>query len=378
MFAHIFKYRLKCLLGDKVNLFWTMLFPLLLATFFQLAFSNLTTGEKLQTMNVAVVDNEAWKENENFRQVMDGVSTGEDRLFNLTVASAEEAEKLLNDNKISGYIVTGEPIQLVVNNSGMYQSIIQSFLDNYMQNAAAFHTIITEDPTKLQQLVDSLGNRQTYVRENKLPGGEPNYVVNYFYSLIAMACFYGGFLGMREISDIQANISPIAARVNVAPVHKMKAFVYSSTASLLVQFCEMLVLLGYLIFFLRVDFGSRTGYVLLTTFIGSIAGLTFGAFVSALVKKSEGTKIGILIAVSMFCSFLAGMMQQTIKYFVSQKIPFLSWINPLNLLTDAFYRLYYYDTMTRYGLNMLVLAGFILIFSSVTYFIIRRRKYASL
>jgi ABC-2 type transport system permease protein len=378
MFVHIFKYRLKCLLGDKSTLFWTMLFPLLLATFFQLAFSNLTTGEKLQKINVAVVDNEAWRENENFRQVISEVSNGDDRLFNLTVASAEEAEKLLADNKVSGYIVTGGPIKLVVNRSGMYESIIQSFLDNYMQTFAAFESIMYEDPAKHQQLVDSVSDRQSYVHENKLPGGEPNYVVNYFYTLIAMACFYGGFLGMREISDIQANISPIAARVNVAPVHKMKTFVYSASASLLVQFCEMLVLLGYIIFLLKVDFGTQTGLVLLTTFVGSVAGLTFGALISALVKKSEGAKIGILISVSMVCSFLAGMMQQSIKYLVSQKLPLLSWVNPLNLLTDAFYCLYYYDTTSRYVLNMVLLLGFILVFGSVTYFIIRRRRYASI
>lgn len=378
MFVHIFKYRLKCLLGDKSTLFWTMLFPMLLATFFQLAFSNLTTGEKLQKINVAVVDNEAWRENENFRQVISEVSNGDNRLFNLTVASAEEAEKLLADSKVSGCIVTGKPIKLVVNGSGMYESIIQSFIDNYMQTFAAFESILHENPAKLQQLVDSVSDRQSYVHENKLPGGEPNYIVNYFYTLIAMACFYGGFLGMREISDIQANISPIAARVNVAPVHKMKAFVYSSSASLLVQFCEMLVLLGYIIFLLKVDFGTRTGLVLLTTFAGSIAGLAFGAFISALVKKSEGAKVGILIAVSMVCSFLAGMMQQSIKYFVSQKLPLLSWVNPLNLLTDAFYCLYYYDTTSRYVLNMILLLGYILVFGSVTYFIIRRRRYASI
>ena len=94
MFAHIFKYRLKCLLRDKSNIFWTMLFPLLLATFFQLAFSNLTTGEKFTVINIAVVDNTAWQENESFQQAMDEVSTGEDRLFNLTMVSADEADNL--------------------------------------------------------------------------------------------------------------------------------------------------------------------------------------------------------------------------------------------------------------------------------------------
>ena len=378
MFAHIFSYRLKCLLRDKSNIFWTMLFPLLLATFFQLAFSNLATNEKFKAINIAVVNNAAWQENESLRQVMDEVSNGDDRLFNLTVVSVEEAENLLNENKISGYIFADEPIQLVVSKSGMNQSIIKSFIDNYMQSSATYKSIITEDPSKAAQLADSLSDHRTYVQQTKLPGGEPNYVVNYFYSLIAMACFYGGFMGMREISDIQANISPIAARVNVAPVHKLKTFIFSSAASLLILFSEMLILLGYVTLVLKVQFGGRIGYILLTTFIGSITGLTFGSFVSVLVKKSTGAKIGILIAVTMLCSFLSGMMQQNIKYLISRDMPLLSWINPLNLLTDAFYSLYYYDTLTRYGLNMMILMGFILVFGSVTYFIIRRRKYASL
>jgi ABC-2 type transport system permease protein len=378
MFAHIFKYRLKCLLRDKVTLFWTLLFPLLLATFFQLAFSNLTAGEKFQSIPIAVVNNAAWQENENFRKVMDSVSSGEDRLFNITIVPTEEADKLLLDKRISGYLVAGEQMKLVVSKSGMNQSIIKSFIDSYMQNIAAFESIMVRDPSKLQLLIDSLGDRRTYVQNTGLPGGEPNFVVNYFYSLIAMACLYGGFMGMREVSDIQANISSIAARVNVAPAHKLKSFLFSASASLLVQFSQMLLLLGYLIWILGVDFGNRTGYILLTTFVGSITGLTFGAFVSALVKKSEGAKIGILISVSMVCSFLAGMMQQEIKYIVSQNVPVLSRVNPANLLTDALYSLYYYDTMERYWMNMVFLLGFILIFGSVTYFMIRRRKYASL
>jgi ABC-2 type transport system permease protein len=140
----------------------------------------------------------------------------------------------------------------------------------------------------------------------------------------------------------------------------------------------MLILLAYLKFILNVGFGNRIGLIFLTTFIGSIAGLSFGAFISALFKKSEGAKTGILILSTMVCSFLAGMMQLSIKYIISQKAPLLSWINPLNLLTDAFYCLYYYDTLSRYMLNMTILLAFILLFCSVTYFIIRRRKYASL
>ena len=72
--------------------------------------------------------------------------------------------------------------------------------------------------------MSNLGDRQQYITEVSGTSAEPDNILNYFYTLIAMACFYGGFLGMREITDIQADISALAARVNAAPVHKLKPF----------------------------------------------------------------------------------------------------------------------------------------------------------
>lgn len=77
-------------------------------------------------------------------------------------------------------------------------------------------------------------------------------------------------------------------------------------------------------------------------------------------------------------SFLAGMMYQNMKYIVSQNVPLLSYLNPVNLLTDAFYSLYYYDSLDRYFLNIAILSIFAIIFCAGTYLIVRRRKYASL
>ena len=47
------------------------------------------------------------------------------------------------------------------------------------------------------------------------------------------------------------------------------------SASLLIHLTEMLLLLIFLRFVLQVDFGPKVGYVLLTTVIGSIAGVFF-------------------------------------------------------------------------------------------------------
>ena len=162
--------------------------------------------------------------------------------------------------------------------------------------------------------------------------------------------------------------------MNIAPVHKLKTFLYV-LRSPVIHLVEMFLLLFYDLFKHR--FWSKTGCIL-TAIIGSITGLSFGAFVSALVKKSENTKIAVMLAVSMIGSFFAGMMAPEMKYIIAQKAPILSYLNPVNLITDAFYCLYYFDTFTRYTINVILLCIFILVFCTGTYFIIRRRKYASL
>jgi ABC-2 type transport system permease protein len=362
MFTHIFINRLKCLLRDRETIFWTLMFPLILATFFSMAFSNLNGSESFKAIDIAVVDDMRYQKDQHFRLALDRVSKGGDRLFNLNVTSKDKAEQLLHDNAIAGYIVVESPIKLVVNKSGLNQNIIKSFIDSYIQTASAVKTILTADPAKQQEVFNEIGDHRQYTKEVSGTKAKPDNVLIIFYSLIAMSCIYGGFLGMREVTDIQADISPLAARVNASPVHKLKTFIYSMSASLLIHFSELLVLLAYLNFVLRIDFGEKKGYVLLTTFVGSVAGLSFGSIVSAIVKKSEGIKIAILIGASMFGSALAGMMYQGTKYIIAKNIPILSYLNPVNLLTDAFYCLYYYDTFTRYALNIVLLCVFIIVF----------------
>jgi ABC-2 type transport system permease protein len=378
MFVHIFIYRLKCLLRDRETVFWTLMFPIILAVLYNLAFSNLNKAEVFKAIDIAVVDNEQYRDDISFKTAMEEASRGEDRLFNLTVASEQDAERMLKDNSIAGYIAAGNPPKLIVRKSGISQSIIKSFIDNYIQTVSAAKSILAENPAAGQELFASIADSRQYVREVSGTSVEPDNVLNYFYSLIAMSCLYGGFFGMREITDIQADISPLAARVNTAPVHKLKAFISSVCAAFLVHVAEMFALLVFLRFVIKVDFGSKTGYVILTTVVGSAAGIAFGALVSAIAKKSENTKVGIIISVSMIGSFLAGMMYQGMKYIVAKNVPVLSWVNPINLVTDAFYRLYYYDGFSRYFLNLGALLIFIFTCCTVIYLIIRRRRYASL
>lgn len=380
MFLHIFITRFKCLTRNKELMFWTLVFPLILGTFFNLAFSNLNSAESFNPIDIAVVNDAGYRQNTSFQGAVTAASSGDSRIFNLTeAASREEADQLLEDGNIKGYFVADGQVQLFVKSSGLQQSIMKSFADQYQQTAATVEQILRTNPQALQNgLLQELGVQRQIVTEVAASSAAPNNVLNYFYSLIAMACLYGSFFGLQEVTDIQADLSARAARINMSPVHKLKAFIAGLSAALVIQFAEILILIAYLAFVLHVDFGPRTGYVLLTAFVGCLLGLSFGSLISAIVKKSEGMKTAILISVTMAGSFLAGMMMLNMKYIIEDKAPILSYLNPVNLLTDAFYALYYYDTMGRYLQNLILLGAFTAVFCLGTYAIIRRRKYASL
>ncbi len=380
MLRHVFINRLKCLVRDRQLMFWTFLYPLIIASLFGLAFSNISSAEQFKSIPIAVVNNAEYTANDAFQAALDSVSDAnpesENQLFHITLESQEAAEADLKSNAVTGYILLDGGMQVVVKDSGLYQSIIKQFVDSYLQTASAYEKIVSLNPGAAQSF--HFSDASGYVKETAPGKTDPSSTLVSFFALIAMSCLFGGFWGIKQITDHQANLSPQGARVNLAPVHKLKALGASLLAAVAIQFLSTLLLIAYLAFAIHVDFGSQTPYVILTGFMGSVTGVLFGAFIGSVTTKSEGFKTAILICVSMLCSFLAGMMMMSIKYTVTHAVPALSFINPANLITDAFYSLYYYSTYDRFYLNISLLAGFSLLFYLVVYFSTRRQKYASI
>lgn len=374
MFFHNYRYRLKCVLRDRQTMFWTLLFPIVLATLFNMAFSNLSSTEAFSQIKVGIVNNEEYKKNTDFIRALDSIN-----LFEITYATKEEADRLLEDSKIEGYIYFNNGMKLVVKESGINQTIIKGFLDDFQQTASTIATIAGKNPAAVQNgLLSNAANRTDYLKAAAVSKSAPNTTVNYFYALIAMACLYGSFMGLKEVTALQANLSAQGARVNMAPTHKLKVFMASLAAATTIQLADIFILLGYLIFVLKISFGDQLGYIALTCLIGTITGVTFGACISSTNKKSEGLKVGILIGSSMLMTFLSGMMYDKMKYIISTKAPVLGYLNPANLITDCFYSLYYYDTYTRFFTDIALLCGFAAVFSTITFLALRRQRYASL
>jgi len=379
MFGHIFKYRIKCLFGGRAEIFWTLIYPIVMAIFFSLAFSNLSNVGHFEPFEIAVVDNGEFRKDAIFRSVLDSVSdqNSDDRLFNMVLTTKDDADARLEKNLIRGYILFDNGPRVVVKSTGMEQTILTEFMDSYLQTGSAYMTILSRYP-EAHSTLQSYPADKSYVQEtNAFKSGTDSIIVSYF-ALIAMAAMFGSFRGNAEVESTQASLTPQAARMNLAPVHKLKIFTYSMIATILIQVASLVLLVAFMALVLNINFGTQLLPVLVTCFFAGMMGVSFGAMVASLVKSSESVRMGIMITISIVLSAMAGMVYPDLKHIVTQAAPPMAYLNPANLICDSFYSLFYYGVGPRYYLNNALLLAFSVLFTLVVYLVTRRQKYASL
>lgn len=377
-----FTYTFKRLLRQKTQLFWNLLFPILLGTMFNVAFSGLASDEAFDPIPVAVVL-ESQNEESSFRTTIDTLSEADDDQFlEASYTTEEEALSLLEQKEIIGILYEGSPIHLSISaempTMKLEQSILNAFVEQYNMNYRAIESIAKNHPEKLQDAIKQLSSDINYNTETSYSTGTMDEKLTYFFNLIAMTCLFSYAGGLTVAIDNQANLSALAARKSISPVHKFISLFGELCATFTYHYLCILISLFYLIFVLKIDFGSEGGYITLAALAGCIVGVGLGFFVGCIGKMKEGTKYGILMAVSMICCFLSGLMVGNMRVLVSQTCPWLNHINPAAVISDSFYSLTVYQSHQRYFINI----GTLLLLSALFYiggvFMIRREKYAAL
>lgn len=381
MFNHLFFNKLKILLNNKSMLFWSLIFPFVLGTFFQLALGNIDEEFEMEVIPIGVVDNQYYQDNEKLKEVISSLSEeNENQLFDTTYVDETEAKKLLNNEEIAGYIILNENNnpQMVVKTSGINQTIIKSVLDEYLQLSSASSTIINYNQEVIYNgILESLQNNTNYVVDNS--NEKIDFSINYFFTLIAMTCMYGSLIGLEVIKDCEANLSKKGARICMAPVNKFKMILSSLLAGYIIQLVALTLLFLYLIFVFNVNFGNQIFPTLILAMVGCLAGTSLGTFIGVSNKKSEGFKIGVLISVIMACCFFSGMMGVIdIKVYFDETFPLLAKINPVNIITDGLYSLFAYDNLDVYYNCLQRISTFSLLFIVLSFMFIRRKKYDSI
>ena len=393
MFIHNFKYSLKTLFKNKMLIFWTFAFPIILGTFFNMAFADVINKEKLSIIDIAIIDNEDYQNNKIFKTAFESLSdeNSEDQMFNTKLLDEEKAKEMLNKEEIVGYLkMQGNDPKLVFQKNGVNQTIFKYVVEEIVQRSSIVENISKDEIKKqieqgnfavdaesiVKRVINETSN--TEIEFENTANKNLNYMMIEFYTLIAMTCLYGGILGMVAINQTLPNMSNKGKRVAVAPTKKGTIILSSLLAGYVAQLLGLVILFAYTIFALKVDYGEHTGLVILLAMIGSLTGLSMGVAVGTLSKKSEGAKSGILIAITMTGCFFSGMMGVTLKYVIDKGMPIINKINPANMITDGFYSLYYYNTLDRFWFNVASLGVLCVELIRVSFLSVRRQKYNSI
>ena len=394
MFFHNFKYTLKTLFRNKALIFWTFAFPIILGTLFKLAFSNIENKEKLDIIDIAIVDDQNFEDSPVYKEVFKtlGDKESDEYMFNITYTDKETSKKMLEDEKITGYLVFTDKnnVKITVNESGINETVLRYVVDEIASKKEIIENLVEKKISeelakgnfdiKYEDISSNITSiiQTDNIKLNNISNKNMSYTMIEYYTLIAMTALYGSMISLSVIDYKLANMNSVGKRTSISPMKKGPMILGSLLASYIVQIIGLILLFGYTIFVMKVDYGDNLLLVCILALAGSLAGLSLGVAVGTLVKSNENTKTGILLATTMIGCFLSGMMGITMKYVLDENVPILNKINPANMITDGFYSLYYYNTLDRYYFDVLSLVVFSAIMIIISYGEMRRQKYDSI
>lgn len=380
MFFHQYKYRIKYFLKTPTILFWAFFFPLILGTLFRAAFGDamLNLGV-MDSIPVAVVIEKELPQEHALLSVLPSVTyKDETPMFQVTKTTREEADQMLREGTVNGIIVLSDTVELFVSDSELQTNILKQFLDQYSRMSKAIEDIARNNPQSLPKAISLLQSDAQNIVKVSLNGKNTNGFIQYFYSLIAMACMFGSYLGLSNSMDIQGNQKPVAARRCITPTNKLILILADSSAAVTIHFLELIVVWIYLRLVLGIPIGDQPLFFLLTVFIGSVIGIAYGQFVGSISKGHEALRFSIVTGISLVFSFLSGLMVDTIKHVIEVNVPLLNRINPASLITDAFYSLTVFSDYSRFTSDIVSLIVIAAIFILASFLILRRELYDSI
>lgn len=364
MFAHSFKNTLKMLIRQRPLIFWGLIFPIVLGFLFKLALGNLDDEFALEPIEVAV--NEKLFDEPFFNSFMKSLE--EENVFVVTKTSNNQ--KLI-DQEVVAYI--SDVDKLETQGEGLQQTVVETIMNSYLHNMESIKKIMSENP---QADLSALMSFSEYVIDDS--NQNMNLTNTYFYTLIGMQAMYGYMWGMSVIYQYEANLSTTAKRNTISPMKKWTSLSASLLVAWLINMLIIIITMLVVHFVLKVNIGDRLIPIFGLVSLGALTGVSFGTLIGVSNRKSLDTKIGIGISLTMMMSFLAGMMVSNIKILIEKSAPLINRLNPVALITDALYSLYYYPSLDRYWMNMMWLFMVTVILILLTFKFIRGKQYDSL
>ena len=382
MFGRMFIYKLKELVRNRFLIGWNFLFPLVLATAFYLGFGNMIKDDpdSFKAIDVGYV-NIAGEET-NFHKVIGELSEEtSDHADILNVSEYTSEEEAMKDLKGEGgiygiYVDDGNEIKTIVPFNGYRATALNQIVREYENKITLIGNIAKDYPENLDTALELVTKDMNIAKEYDFGAGISLYL-QYFFALIAMASLFGSWISTEMVEGMCANHTEKGKRFECAPVSKLMSIASGVLAGASMQAVSNAIVVVYIEYVLKIEFGIPLWNVILITTLGSGLGISMGVLIGALVKNKRLFDI-IPIVFSMTCSFCSGLMWDQIRQMIQANAPILNKINPAALLVDCLYTRAAYGTIDVYYQDIGIMSIMIIGALTISAVLLRRRRYVSL
>lgn len=264
------------------------------------------------------------------------------------------------------------------------RAILESVATSYLQRVALIEDLAAHDPAALSDptTVQNALGLGVSVREVSLTNAQPDSMVRFYYALLGMASIFAAQLAGESVWRLQPTSSAAGARRAVSGTSRMRLLIPTIGACWAVSITFLAIAFGYICLTAHIDFSGREGLCLVGIAASSLLSCGIGALVGALPgRMGSDSRRGILTALTCLLSLFAGLYGESTMELadtVAHVFPAATWLNPVCLIRDLFYTVYYYDTLVPFSLRLAACAGIAAVLLAVSAACMRRSAHEHL
>ena len=410
----LFVHTVRMLLRRRDVLIWVVLFPLALATLFQIMFSNFDEYYRVEPASCVVVDDENYRSPQAmfFRDMLDAVSEpDDDQVLSVSmVATPDEGRAAVLAGDAAACITVDNeglpsmqvsPLSVSSTTGSLDQSIVRAVLDQYRQTYAEMKQTFTALPLAqgmqvapsqegfeslaatpgMQEAASAFMSDAVKTQQVDVLRVKSSSTTRYFYALMGFASLMSITVAICAVSATRANTSAVGARRQVAGVSPAKQMAVTMAASFVAVFGCLLLAFAYMRFVLGVEFGGRDGLTVVAIATCALMSTALGAAIGAIPSMPTPGKEGLATGITCLCALFAGLYGEPSMQLadqIAQHAPWAALINPAAQAANAFYDLTYYDSLAPFSLTMCVLFVMAAAFFAMAAVLMRRQNYERL
>ncbi|MEE0475359.1 MAG: ABC transporter permease [Collinsella stercoris] len=264
------------------------------------------------------------------------------------------------------------------------RAILESVATSYLQSEALIEELATHDPVALSDptTIENALGLSVSVREVSLTHAQPDSMVRFYYALLGMASIFAAQLAGESVWHLQPTSSAAGARRTVSSTSRMRLLIPTIGACWAVSTTFLAIAFGYICLTAHIDFSGREGLCIVGIAASSLLSCGIGALVGALPgRMGSDSRRGILTALTCLLSLFAGLYGEPTMELadtVAHVFPAATWLNPVCLIRDLFYTVYYYDTLVPFSLRLAACAGIAAVLLAVSAACMRRSAHEHL